>query len=173
MSRGQTIRKILTFANGFRNLQPCRYRSGVALFMPDCLYSPTKTFLPSILWVSVSYITLLSRRNQDIKAPDIRPFQASYLVVLGVKYEMKAAITESVRQKRFVATVSGHIKTEFIRQTAILPSVPVSQKRKISVKNKSGCEGYPSQPLKRKLSVNYSSESIFNRLLIQALSNTS
>ena len=71
-----SFRKIRTFANVFRNSQPCRYHSGMALFMPDCLYPPTKAFLHSILWVSVSYITLLSRRNQDIKPPDIRPISS-------------------------------------------------------------------------------------------------
>ena len=52
-----------------------------------------------ILWVSVSYITLLSSRNQAIKTPDIRTFQASHLVILGVKCKMETTITESVRQR--------------------------------------------------------------------------
>lgn len=94
-----SFRKIRTFANIFRKSQPCRYHSGMALFMPDCLYPPTKAFLHSILWVSVSYITLLSSRNQAIKTPDIRTFQASYLVILGVKCKMETTITESVRQR--------------------------------------------------------------------------
>jgi len=76
-----SFRKIQTFANVFRNLQPCRYRSGMALFMPDCLYLLTKAF-SSILWVSVSYITRLSSRNQDIKP-------ISSLISGGIRCEVR------------------------------------------------------------------------------------
>lgn len=93
----------------------------MALFMPDCLYLLTKAF-PPILWVSVSYITLLSSRNQAIKTPDIRTFQASYLVVLGVKYEMKAAITESVRQKAAVNLTTALVRILFYFSLKLSPN---------------------------------------------------
>ena len=98
----KSFRKIRTFANVFRNSQPCRYHSGMALFMPDCLYPPTKAFLHSILWVSVSYITLLSRRNQDIKPPDIRPI--SSLISGDIRCEVR---NEGSHNGRFPSKKSG------------------------------------------------------------------
>jgi len=54
-----------------------------------------------ILWVSVSYITRISREKQDIKVPDIR---AIYKLISGdircVEKTSTVVITESVRQAR-------------------------------------------------------------------------
>ena len=126
--------------------------TAVWLFL--CLIAFTLLQKPfsSILWVSVSYITWLSSRNQDIKAPDIRPFQASYLVVLGVKCKMETTITEFVRQTALLPVVvlkNGKgcqhgccINTPYNRKHPSA-SVAVHSKRKVSVKTKSGCEGIP------------------------------
>lgn len=67
-----------------------------------------------------------------------------------------AVITESIRQKRFVFTVSWHIKTDSLRQLpsyenekypSVFPFACASPYKTENVRqNKSGCEGHPSQP---------------------------
>ena len=127
------------------------------------LFAFSTAIIP-ILWVSVSYITLILKRIQDIKPPDIEEKIALISGDNTGSCESGATLTESISQALLPAPVNNG------KHPSILTSDPHAPQRKMTVKKKSGCGNHSTTAITEIVRQN---SILLNCLLTHALSSTS